>query len=71
MKVLVNKGLQELEKVIKAAGIVIYSQSPEAPKSGPYAHHAAPDMGGAGGEPKPSGAGPRGKVVDADYTETS
>ena len=44
--------------------------SSEAPKSGPYAHQAAPDMSGAGGEAKPSGAGPRGKVVDADYIET-
>ena len=33
-------------------------------------HQAAPDMSGAGGKAKPSGAGPRGKVVDADYTET-
>ena len=41
---------QELEEVIKEAGTVIYSQSSEAPKSGPYAHQAAPDMSGAGGE---------------------
>ena len=68
---LASQKAEELEKVVKEAGIVIYSQSTEAPKSGPYAHHAAPDMGGAGGEAKPSGAGPRGKVVDADYTETN
>ena len=43
---------------------------PQAPKSGAYSHQAAPDMSGAGGDAKPSGAGPRGKVVDADYTET-
>lgn len=59
----------ELEKVIRSAGALIYSQSPEAPTSGPYAPHAAPDLGDAGGEAKPSGSGPRGKVVDADYTE--
>ena len=60
----------ELEKVIREAGTVIYSQSSEAPKSGPYAHQAAPDISGAGGDAKPSGACPRGKVVDADYTES-
>jgi molecular chaperone DnaK len=49
---------------------VIYSQTSEAPKSGPYSHTEAPDMSGAGGEAKPSGSGPRGKVVDADYTES-
>ena len=60
----------ELEKVLREAGTAIYSQSPEAPKSGPYSHQAAPDMSAAGGDAKPSGAGPRGKVVDANYTET-
>lgn len=61
----------ELEKVIRSAGALIYSQSPEAPTSGPYAPHAAPDLDDVGGEAKPSGSGPRGKVVDADYTETN
>lgn len=61
----------ELEKVIRSAGALIYSQSPNAPTSGPYAPHAAPDLGDVGGEAKPTGSGPRGKVVDADYTETN
>jgi len=61
---------EELEKVIKEAGTVVYSQTNEAPKSGPYSHTEAPDMSGVGGEAKPSGSGPRGKVVDADYTES-
>lgn len=61
----------ELEKVIRSAGALIYSQSPEAPTSGPYAPHAGPDLGDVGGEAKPSGSGPRGKVVDADFTEDS
>lgn len=61
----------ELEKVIRSAGALIYSQSPEAPTSGPYAPHAAPDLDDVGGEAKPTGSGPRGKVVDADYTETN
>jgi molecular chaperone DnaK len=60
----------EVEKILREAGTVIYSQSSEAPKSGPYSHQAAPDMSGAGGDAKPTGAGPRGKVVDADYTES-
>ncbi|MDH3763395.1 MAG: molecular chaperone DnaK [Gammaproteobacteria bacterium] len=68
---LASQRAEELEKVLREAGTVIYSQSSEAPKSGPYAHQAAPDMSGSGGEAKPSGAGPRGKVVDADYTESS
>lgn len=61
---------EALEKVIKEAGAAVYAQSAAAPRSGAYAHHAAPDTSGAGGEAKPSGSGPRGKVVDADYTET-
>jgi len=68
---LATKCAEELEKVIREAGALIYSESPGAPSSGPYAPHAAPDMGGAGGEAKPTGSGPRGKVVDADFTETS
>ena len=67
---LATQRADELEKIIKEAGTVIYSQTTEAPKSGPYSHTAAPDMSGAGGEAKPSGAGPRGKVVDADFTES-
>lgn len=68
---LATKCAEELEKVIREAGVTIYSASPEAPSSGPYAPHAAPDMRSAGGEAKPTGSGPRGKVVDADYTETN
>ena len=68
---LASQRASELEKVIKEAGIVVYSQSPEAPTTGPYAPHAAPDMSDAGGEAKPTGAGPRGKVVDADYKESN
>ena len=67
---LASQRAEELEKIIKEAGTVVYSQTTEAPKSGPYSHTEAPDMSGAGGEAKPSGSGPRGKVVDADYTES-
>jgi len=61
---------EELEKAIRNAGALIYSQSPNAPTSGPYASQPFPDVGDVGDEAKPSGSGPRGKVVDADYTES-
>ncbi len=61
---------EELEKILREAGVVLYSQSSEAPKSGPYAHHPYPDTSSAGGEAKPSGSGKRGRVVDADYEES-
>lgn len=67
---LASQRADELEKVIREAGALIYSQSAEAPTSGAYAPHPAPDLGGAGGEAKPSGSGPRGRVVDADYEES-
>jgi len=68
---LASQRAEALEKVIKEAGAAVYAQSAGAPKSGAYAQHAAPDTSGAGGEAKPSGSGPRGKVVDADYTESN
>lgn len=66
---LVTQRQDELEKVLREAGALLYSQSPEAPTSGAYAPHPTPDLGG-GGEAKPSGSGPRGRVVDADYEES-
>lgn len=53
-----------LRKVLKEAGVVIYAQSPEAPKGGPYAETKWP-----GGEAEP-GASPRARVVDAEYHES-
>ena len=66
---LVIQRADDLEKVLREAGAWLYSKSPEAPKSGAYAPHPSPDLGG-GGKPKPSGSGPRGRVVDADYEES-
>jgi len=66
---------ETLKKALKEAGAVIYAQSPQAPKAGPYAHTSwpgpgpKPDVEASPGEARPSGAGPRGKVVDAEYTE--
>ena len=60
-----------LEEVLRDAGVALYSQSPEAPKTGAYAPHPYPDTSGAGAGEKPSGSGERGRVVDADYEESS
>jgi molecular chaperone DnaK len=61
---------EALRKLLKEAGTVIYAQTPGA---GPYAETKYP--GGnpppyeSSGEARPSGSGPRGKVVDAEYKE--
>src|SRR5512135_600159 len=66
---------EALKKVLQEAGAVLYAQSGQAPKGGPYSEtrwegsEPAPDVGAATGEPRPSGSGPRGKVVDAEYKE--
>jgi len=57
----------ELTRVLKEAGTVIYSQTPNS--SGPY-KHVKTEAGEASGKPRPSGSGPRGRVVDADYEES-
>jgi molecular chaperone DnaK len=72
---LATQRAEELKKVLQEAGVVIYSQSPNAPRSGVYSQtpysdpEPRPNVGTGGGEARPSGAGPRGKVVDADYKE--
>lgn len=64
-----------LRKILQEAGAVLYTQSGQAPKGGPYSEtrwegpEPAPNVGPPGGEARPSGAGPRGKVVDAEYRE--
>lgn len=66
---------EALKKVLKEAGAVLYAQSGQAQKGGPYAETRwegptpASNVGAASGEARPSGAGPRGKVVDAEYRE--
>jgi molecular chaperone DnaK len=59
-----------LKNALKEGGTILYAQTPGAYKasSGPQ---PPPTVGEAGGEARPSGAGPRGRVVDADYKETS
>ena len=59
---------EALGEILKEAGTSVYAQSPEAKKV--YRETRAPGVNEAPGEPRPSGSGPRGRVVDADYTET-
>ena len=72
---LATERAETLKKVLKEAGAVLYAQSGNAPKGGPYAEtrwegpEPPPNMRAPTGEARPSGSGPRGKVVDAEYKE--
>jgi molecular chaperone DnaK len=72
---LATERAEALKKVLQEAGAVLYSQSGQASKGSPYAEtrwegpEPPPGVGAATGEPRPSGSGPRGKVVDAEYKE--
>lgn len=61
---------EALKKLLKEAGAMIYSQTQSA---GPYAETKfsgdTPPRYESSGEARPSGSGPRGKVVDAEYKE--
>ena len=73
--ILATERADALRKVLQEAGAVIYTQSGQAPKGGPYSEtrwegpEPQPNVGAPSGEARPSGAGPRGKVVDAEYKE--
>jgi molecular chaperone DnaK len=54
---------EALKTVMQEVGKAIYTQSPE---SGPQAR---PDVGEPSREARPTGAGPGGRVVDAEYRE--
>ena len=58
-----------LAEILKEAGAVIYGQTPSTKEKGPYRHVKMEDEPPSGG--RPSGSGPRGRVVDADYEESS
>jgi molecular chaperone DnaK len=66
---------EALKKVLQEAGAVLYAQTGQAPKGGPYKEtrwegpEPPPNVGTPTGEARASGAGPRGKVVDAEYKE--
>jgi molecular chaperone DnaK len=57
-----------LKKALKEGGTVIYAQTPGAYKARP-GPQPQPRVE-TGGEARPSGAGPRGRVVDAEYKES-
>jgi molecular chaperone DnaK len=60
---LAKQKADELRKHLQEAGATIYAQTPGA---GPYHETKVPPPPG---EARPSGAGPRGRVVDAEYRE--
>ena len=64
---LAKQRADELANVLKEAGVVIYSQTPGA--KGGYKEVKTENQAAAGGA-RPSGSGPRGRVVDADYEES-
>ncbi|MDP2961536.1 MAG: molecular chaperone DnaK [Sulfurimicrobium sp.] len=72
---LATERAEALKKILQEAGAVIYTQSGQESKGKPYSEtrwegpEPPPNVGASGGEPRPSGAGPRGKVVDAEYKE--
>lgn len=73
--VLAMERAEALRKVLQEAGAVLYSQSGQAGKGAPYAEtrwegpEPPPNVSAATGEARPSGSGPRGRVVDAEYEE--
>lgn len=72
---LATERAEALKKILQEAGAVIYTQSGQESKGKPYSEtrwegpEPPPNVGAPGGEARPSGAGPRGKVVDAEYKE--
>lgn len=60
---LATERAEALKKRLREAGAAVYSQIPGSA----YGH--VPPTGTAPGEGRPTGAGPRGKVVDAEYQE--
>lgn len=72
---LATQKADSLKKVLSEAGAVLYSQTGQASKGGPYAetrwqgNEPPPNVGSAKEEPHASAAGAHGKVVDAEYHE--
>jgi molecular chaperone DnaK len=58
-----------LKKALKEGGTILYAQTPGAYQARP-GPQPPPTVGQTSGAARPSGAGPRGRVVDADYKET-
>jgi molecular chaperone DnaK len=72
---LATQKAESLKKVLSEAGAVLYSQSGQANKGGPYAetrwqgNEPPPNVGSARDEPHANAAGGHGKVVDAEFHE--
>jgi molecular chaperone DnaK len=58
---------EKLQAVLQEAGKALYSEATHTREGGP---RPQPDVSPPGGEARPSGSGPRGRVVDAEYTDT-
>ncbi|MBI3043824.1 MAG: molecular chaperone DnaK [Betaproteobacteria bacterium] len=66
---LAGERAETLKKALKQGGAIIYSQTPGAYRAQPRPQ--PPPRVEEPGEARPSGAGPRGRVVDAEYKETT
>jgi len=72
---LATERVEALKKVLSEAGAVLYSQSGQAGKGGPYAEtrwsgtEPPPNVGGASNEQRTKASETHGKVVDAEYKE--
>jgi molecular chaperone DnaK len=65
---LASERSERLKAVLQEAGKLLYAQGTAArPGTGPQPR---PDVSVGASEPRPSGAGPRGRVVDAEYRES-
>ncbi|NIT14789.1 MAG: molecular chaperone DnaK [Candidatus Dadabacteria bacterium] len=56
---------EDLKKLLQEAGATLYAQSTETPP------HPKPDVGTGAEGARPTGSGPGGRVVDAEYTDES
>lgn len=61
---LARERVETLKRVMQEAGAGLYAQAPRSEATRPS------ETSGTGGEPRPSGAGPRGRVVEAEYKES-
>jgi len=72
---LATERAEALKKVLREVGTVLYSQSGQAGKGGPYAEtrwegtEPPPNVGGTEKEQRTGAAAAHGKVVDAEYKE--
>ncbi|MBV1788100.1 Hsp70 family protein [Marinobacterium sp. D7] len=64
---LADERRETLQKLVSDAATQLYQQGQPGPQRRP---HPTPDTSDAGGDAKPTGAGPGGRVVDADYKES-